>query len=47
MHEPYAHGAGTMLAEYPLVLPRSPSIKLTLRQCQCATTRPARRPAMA
>ena len=28
MHEPYAQGAGTIMAEYPLALPRSPSIKL-------------------
>ena len=28
MHEPYFKGAGTILAEYPLALPRSTSIKL-------------------
>ena len=28
MHEPYFKGTGTILAEYPLALPRSPSIKL-------------------
>jgi hypothetical protein len=28
MHEPYAKGAGIIVAEYPLALPRSPSIKL-------------------
>jgi hypothetical protein len=29
LHEPYAQGPGTILAEYPLALPRAPSIKLT------------------
>jgi hypothetical protein len=28
MHEPYAQGAGTILVDYPLILPRSTSIKL-------------------
>ncbi len=28
LHEPYFQGAGTILAEYPLALPRSSSIKL-------------------